>query len=86
MVKQTILISNATGLHTRPAKNVVAEAKQFSSKILIKFGEKEADAKSLLKIMKLGICQNNTIELSCEGEDEDKALAHMTDFILALEG
>ncbi|MDC7225154.1 MAG: HPr family phosphocarrier protein [Spirochaetales bacterium] len=86
MVKGTILVSNPTGLHTRPAKNVVAKAKQFESKIIIKYGEKEADAKSLLKIMKLGITQNNEIELQCDGSDEEKALSTMTEFILNLEG
>lgn len=86
MVKETIIVSNPTGLHTRPAKNVVAEAKKFTCSIIIKNGEKEADAKSLLKLMKLGIGQNHSIELQCSGEDEQQALSHLTDFILALEG
>lgn len=86
MVKEMILISNPTGLHTRPAKKVVAEAKQFNCDIVIKFGDKEANGKSLLKIMKLGISQNHKIEIQCDGEDEEKALLHMTNFILSLDG
>ena len=86
MVKGTILVSNPTGLHTRPAKKVVAEAKKFESEITIKYAEKEANAKSLIKMMKLGISQNNEIELQCDGADEEKALSTLTDFILNLEG
>lgn len=85
MVKEIITINNATGLHTRPAKRLVAEARQFSSTISIQFGEKMADVKSLLKIMKLGIGSNSQIELSCEGDDEDIASKHMKDFLLNLE-
>lgn len=86
MVKDTIVVSNPTGLHTRPAKQVVAEAKKFESDITIKAGEKEANVKSLLKLMKLGISQSHAIDLICEGSDEVQALTHMKNFILNLEG
>jgi len=86
MVKETIVISNPTGLHTRPAKQVVGEAKQFESEITVRFGDREANLKSLLKLMKLGISQNHTIEICCDGPDEKEALTHLTQFILNLEG
>lgn len=86
MVKETIVISNPTGLHTRPAKQVVTEAKKFESDIKVLFGEKEASLKSLLKLMKLGISQNHSIDLVCEGPDESQALTHLKNFILNLEG
>ncbi|MDC7235393.1 MAG: HPr family phosphocarrier protein [Spirochaetales bacterium] len=86
MVKETIIISNPTGLHTRPAKQVVAEAKKFESDITVYHQDKEANLKSLLKLMKLGISQNHSIELCCDGPDEEEALKHLTGFILSLEG
>ena len=85
MVKETIIISNPTGLHTRPGKQVVTEAKKFECDITIHSGEKEANAKSLLKLMKLGISQNHSIDLVCDGADEESALSHMKSFILNLE-
>jgi len=86
MVKESIVISNPTGLHTRPAKQVVGEAKKFESEITVRFGDKEASLKSLLKLMKLGISRDHTIEICCDGPDEKDALSHMTRFILNLEG
>lgn len=86
MVTDKITISNPTGLHTRPAKKVVSEAKEFESEITLKFGEKEANAKSLLKLMKLGISQNHEVEIVCDGPDEVKALEHIKNFLLNLEG
>ncbi len=85
MVKNQITISNPTGLHTRPGKRVVAEAKKFECSITVVSGEKEANLKSLIKLLKLGISQNHQIEIICDGSDEDKALEHMTDYILSLE-
>jgi phosphocarrier protein HPr len=85
MVKNQITISNPTGLHTRPGKRVVAEAKKFESNITVTNGEKEANLKSLIKLLKLGISQNHQIEIICDGPDEVEALKHITDYILALE-
>ena len=85
MVKNQITIVNPTGLHTRPGKRVVAEAKKFECDITVTNGEKEANLKSLIKLMKLGISQDHKIEISCDGPDEKEALEHMTDYILSLE-
>lgn len=85
MIKETITISNPTGLHTRPAKRLVSEAKKFNSEITFIYKEKEASAKSLLKIMKLGLSQNNQLELVCNGDDEEQAFAKIKDFLIKLE-
>ncbi len=85
MVSERITVVNPSGLHTRPAKMVVAEAKLFESRITVRLKNKEADLKSLIKLMKLGVCQNHEIELCCTGPDESRALEHLKTFILDLE-
>lgn len=85
MVKDQLTISNETGLHTRPAKRVVTEAKQFECDITLIFGEKEANVKSLLKLMKLGISKDSKVEIVCDGSDEVAALAHIKNFLANLE-
>ncbi|NCD33518.1 MAG: HPr family phosphocarrier protein [Spartobacteria bacterium] len=84
MITEKIAISNPTGLHTRPAKRFVEEAKKFESNITIVFNDKTANVKSLLKLLKLGISQNNFIELICDGADEQEAMKHLKQFILNL--
>lgn len=86
MIEENIKISNPTGLHTRPAKEVVSAAKNFESSITIFYKEKEASAKSLLKIMKLGIAQDQSILIRCEGSDEETALEMIKSVIQKLEG
>ncbi len=85
MIKDSFTIENPTGLHTRPAKKVVDQAKKFESEITVFFNGKEANLKSLLKLMKLGISRGHTIEIQCDGPDEEEALTKIRSFILSLE-
>jgi phosphotransferase system HPr (HPr) family protein len=85
MLEENIIISNPSGLHTRPGKRVVAEAKKFGCAIIIRNKDKSADLKSLIKLMKLGISYNHRIRLICDGPDEAEAMAHLKDFITKLE-
>lgn len=85
MIKEKITITNPTGLHTRPGKRVVSEAKRFESSITIQCKEKTADLKSLIKLMKLGISQNHEIELCCDGPDEKEAMTSIKAVIDQLE-
>jgi len=81
MVQKEFHISNPTGLHTRPGNEFVKAAKQFSCEITLTKGEKTADAKSLLKIMKTDIVQGDTVSLSCSGPDETEALAALGSYL-----
>lgn len=81
MVEQSILIDNKTGLHARPASNLVKAAKQFNSKIKIIKDDKSYEAKSMLAILSAGIVKGTKIRLVCEGEDEVDALKNLTELI-----
>lgn len=84
MVSRQIEIVNETGLHTRPGNQFVKEAKKFESQIMVKKGEKEFSAKSLLKLMKIGISKGDMIEISCDGADESSALDSLCSFVANL--
>lgn len=84
MVEKEIVITNPTGLHTRPAKQVVDAAKTFKSEISLIKNDRKESAKSLIKIMKLGITSGNKIIVRCEGEDEEKALTSLVSIIQLL--
>lgn len=78
-------IRNPTGLHTRPATAFVRLAKTFPCAVTVRKGEKSADAKSLVKLLLIGVSQGDRIELACEGPDEAEALAALTRFLDGLE-
>ncbi len=81
MVSRVVEIVNETGLHTRPGNQFVKEAKKYESDITVKKGDKEFSAKSLLKLMKIGISKGDQVEISCNGSDEEVALESLCTFI-----
>lgn len=71
---ETVII-NATGLHARPASELVKLSKQYQAQIRVRREEVVADAKKLVSILKLGANNGTKIVVSAEGADADEALA-----------
>jgi phosphotransferase system HPr (HPr) family protein len=67
-------ITNAVGLHARPASLFVQEASKFESEIMVTNGDNTADAKSILDILILGANQGSVITVRAEGPDAEAAL------------
>jgi len=81
MVTQKTTIKNPTGLHLRPAGLFCKTAVQFKSKITFRYKDTTANAKSVLSVLGACIKRGDEIELMCEGEDEQQALATMVKII-----
>lgn len=67
-------IVNAAGLHARPAAEVVALAKKFPAKILLRKGEIEVSGKSMLGVLMLGARQGETLTIEVCGLRAAEAL------------
>lgn len=74
MVSQKVVIKNPTGLHLRPAGELCKEAVKYQSSITFGFKNGIANAKSVLSVLGACIKSGDTIEFTCEGEDEEEAL------------
>lgn len=81
MTKIELALTNAAGLHARPAAQFVQKAAGFNSKVTIHAGGKTADAKSILAIMGLGLGLGSKIELTADGPDESDCLAALRSLI-----
>ena len=75
------IITDEIGIHARPAGQLAKEAKQFQSTIKLSIDGKEADAGKLMAVMGLGVKKGNTVTITAEGEDEDKAIEAMEKFM-----
>ena len=69
-----IQIKNKSGLHARPAGKLVQEAQKYDAELKIKYRDKEANAKSILDILMLGVDFDSDLEVSATGSDASKAL------------
>lgn len=67
-------ITNAVGLHARPAALFVEEANKYESEITVSLDDTEADAKSILDLLLLGANSGCVITVRADGDDADKAL------------
>jgi phosphotransferase system HPr (HPr) family protein len=75
MAEITLTVIDPSGLHARPAARFVQAASRFESRIVIRFGGREADAKSLIALLGLTIRPSSQIVLAADGVDADEALA-----------
>ena len=73
-------ITDEIGIHARPAGILAKKAKEYASRITITKGGKTAEAQKLMAVMSLGVKKGETITVSAEGEDEEKAAADMETF------
>ena len=81
VVDATLVITNKSGLHARPAAVFVQTAARFQSKIMLRFADKTANAKSIMGVMKLGVSKGDTIVVQVEGEDAEQAIAALKDLV-----
>jgi phosphocarrier protein HPr len=69
------------GLHARPASVAVTEASKYDSNITLQYMGRMANMKSIIQVMKLSVPANGEIEIQCEGEDEERAVAGIAEIL-----
>ncbi len=81
MKEFTYTISDADGIHARPAGLLVKEAGKYKSDIILRLGEKEGDAKRIFSVMSLGVRCGQTVTVTVAGEDEELAAKAVEEFL-----
>lgn len=75
MVSKTLTVTNAQGFHMRPAMNFTTEMNKYPCTVTLRVNQTEVDGKSLMKIIAAGIKCGAELEIICDGEQENEALA-----------
>lgn len=70
-----LIVNDPAGLHARPAARFVQAASRFESRIVIRQGDREADAKSLIALLGLTIRPSSEIVLAADGPDSEAAIS-----------
>lgn len=74
------VIKDELGIHARPAGALSKLAKNFKSEIIIEKDKKTVNATRLMMLMGMGIKHNDTVTVTINGEDEDKAFCEVQEF------
>ncbi len=70
-----LIIKDPVGLHARPASVLVQEASKFESEITISGNGKDANLKSIMSVMSLGVKTGEEITIKAEGSDAEAAIS-----------
>lgn len=70
MIRENIRVVNSTGLHARPAATFVKTLKKYESSVTLVNNGKEIHVKGLMSVLGAGVKGKSSIELICEGPDE----------------
>ncbi|HLB57906.1 MAG TPA: HPr family phosphocarrier protein [Gammaproteobacteria bacterium] len=73
MLNEQVTIQNKLGLHTRAAAKLVGTATRFESKAELNYQDKNANCKSIMSLILLGVTKGNILNLSISGADELEA-------------
>jgi len=74
MPERTVRITNKSGLHARPAAEIVKLAAKYKSDIVVARDDLEVNGKSIMGVMMLAAECGSTLTLRADGPDADQAL------------
>ena len=74
MITKDLKVLNKLGLHARAAAKLVFIANKFVSDITLVKDNKQADARSIMKILMLSASRDSIINITVEGNDEIQAM------------
>ena len=80
MKKFTYTITDAQGIHARPAGMLVKEASKYKCSITIDKSSNPADAKRIFSVMSLAAKKGDSGTLTFDGIDEEPAWKAIKDF------
>ena len=83
MITKKIKIQIQNGLEARPVAVLVQVASQFDSSIYVEVGTKKVNAKSIMGMMTLGLDVGESVVVSADGADEEKAIAEIEKYLAA---
>ena len=81
MTEITLTLKNKVGLHARPAAEMIKTAAKFKSKIALTGNEKQANAKSIITVLSLGLKRGDSLTISADGADEREAIQALSELI-----
>jgi phosphocarrier protein HPr len=72
--KDSFIVVNDKGLHTRPSTELVKCATMFKAQVMLIYQNYTVNAKSLLGILMLAASRGAKIQVMAEGEDAEEAV------------
>jgi len=82
MINKEIEIKAPHGLHLRVAAQIVKANADSKTKITFTKDGQTADASSILELLLLGAGENSVIQVTVDGENEQKAIQNVSEILI----
>lgn len=79
MIRENIRVVNSTGLHARPAAILIKTIKKHEASVTLINNGKETVIKGMMGLLGAGVKGYSTIEIICEGADENRLMSEIKD-------
>ncbi|RSK29469.1 phosphocarrier protein HPr [Bacillus sp. HMF5848] len=80
-MEKSFTVTSESGIHARPATNLVQAATQFDADVELVHKERTVNLKSIMGVLSLGITKGAVITIKVNGTDEEKAMSTIEDTI-----
>ena len=80
-MQKEVTIQMSNSMEATPIAHLVQLANQFTSSIYFEMDEKKVNAKSIMGMMSLVLSSGSTVVIDAAGDDEEKAVAELSDFL-----
>ena len=80
-LEKEIMIMNSQGLHARPAAQFVQISAKYESTIFVEKDGEKVNGKSIMGILMLGANHKSKVKVVVEGEDAEKLLVELENFL-----
>ena len=84
MPERKVELTNEVGLHARPAAVFSKAAAGFSADVTVAKGGQEANAKSIMAVLKLDVKKGDAVTIATEGDDAEQALEELVTLLDSL--
>jgi phosphocarrier protein HPr len=78
VLQREVVVNSENGLHLRPGSLIARVASQFQCEVIIRNGQKTADARSPLDLMSLNAQSGSRLILEADGPDASIAIGELT--------
>ncbi len=82
MTKKAITVNVGNSAQVSPVALLVQVASQFESEIYVEDGSRHFNAKSIMGMMTLGLCEGKVFTLAANGSDETEAIEKIESYLV----
>ncbi|MDD5955479.1 MAG: HPr family phosphocarrier protein [Lachnospiraceae bacterium] len=80
-MKKNVTIKMRESMEATPIAHLVQLANQFQSQVYIEMDTKKVNAKSIMGMMSLVLTRGTEVTIDAQGDDEEKAVVAIEDFL-----